>query len=163
MSFLLCDPRAGTGAQGKHFSKLERRAINLNGFFFQKASECLNSIFFPAWPPPPIATSLEKNKKQQELSLENKDNDLEEKKKWGQPGFALLPSPPALQGEGRESSGWTGVSDPDRVSVPHPHTEPLPLNSGGGHMNDLRQNSCILFPSGWPRSGVRARAAEAPF
>jgi len=52
---------------------------------------------------------MQKNKKEQELGLENKDNDLEEKKMWAQPCFALLPSSLILQGEGRESSGWTGV------------------------------------------------------
>lgn len=70
-------------------------------------------FFFPACPPP-IATSLEKqkNKKQQELSLENKDNDLEEKKKWAQPGFALLPSPPALQGRERVEKVLDGQESP---------------------------------------------------
>lgn len=40
-------------------------------------------------------------------------------------------------------------SDPDRVSGPT--TDQLPGCSGSGRMSDLRQNSCVMFPSGWPQ------------
>lgn len=44
--------------------------------------------------------------------MENKDNDLEEKKKWAQPGFALLLSPPALQGRERVEKVLDGQESP---------------------------------------------------
>lgn len=62
---------------------------------------------------------MQKNKKEQELNLENKGNDLEEKKKWAQPCLPLFPSTLALHREPRDSSGWTAESsDPDRVRGP---------------------------------------------
>lgn len=63
MLFLLCDMCAGTGSQRKHFSKLENRAININGFFFQKASERLNRFFFSS---PPSDCYIFRNAKEKE-------------------------------------------------------------------------------------------------
>lgn len=65
--------------------------------------------------------------------------------------FCSAPHPLSLSRE-RTERVLDGQESSDPARVSGPSTDQLPGCPGGGRMSDLRQNSCAVFPSGWPQA-----------